>query len=808
MKKSKKTYQNDCDIPSLDSIMEETLKNSLTSKSDEEEEEEEKEVEEIGSKLNLQFIRQNQYNLKKMRRELNKNDQLNDLQVKSCVYSKTKRILVVAYNDGSISVHPLAATHQIENKSAKKLRMENEEENSNENIMNDVKIFGGELSLLYVVGVVTLTNSDISSLTFNSPKDDWVAIGCKESGNITIWDWSSQIVVLKQNYRQNQILSLAHSPDKNYISLGLSNGFVQIWDSVTAICYMTFKEHTQNVNSLEFAPNSRSLFSGSSDGTIRAYDLNRYRNFRTFTTPRESQVETMSVDSSGEIIAASGSLNDFSIYIWSVQTGLLLDTLSGHEAKISSIKFSPLKNVTLFSGEGENFSAPNVIATCSWDGSLRLTNIYDSKRSTDILNVSNECITVAWQNDGKIIAISTTTCKIIFYSIENGNELNEINGLYDIGFQRTSQSTTAKKRGTSQYFTCLDYSTDNRLLLAAANSPLICLYDAKLYQLLQRFTLTTNLSVSGVVGMFNEKHLNRYEKRDNKNILKLPGTTEIDPGERYMTHKLIVRQVNFSSTDTLFSVLSSEGCMIFSNEIDLSYDIFSSTNSFDRIELEEMNLNDSKDDYQLFPPFFINETISTKIIKDHIDKKEYQLSLLKSLKYGRYSLIRETFNSIKINCSNIDALINDFIEFTLCTNDSCIRLILLLRFIDSLSYSLDKLISIDFIITLIERLLWNNCGAFQKLLYSHDKVKSIQENIKMNVTTSTSDEDIMKTNENIEIKENHLQYLDEKNLIEQLKLSLIRLQKRLNEKPKDLVDLQQNVTSSFQFVCEQLKLKQ
>ena len=47
---------------------------------------------------------------------------------------------------------------------------------------------------------------------------------------------------------------------------------------------------------------------------------NRYRNFRTLTTPTPVQFTCLAVDSSGEIVCA-GALDPFNIYVWSLQTG-------------------------------------------------------------------------------------------------------------------------------------------------------------------------------------------------------------------------------------------------------------------------------------------------------------------------------------------------------------------------------------------------------------------------------------------------------------------------------------------------------
>jgi periodic tryptophan protein 2 len=92
----------------------------------------------------------------------------------------------------------------------------------------------------------------------------------------------------------------------------------------------------------------KAVLSCSLDGTVRAHDLLRYRNFRTLTTPTPVQLISLAVDSSGEIVCA-GSLDPFDIYVWSLQTGRLLDILSGHEGPIACLDFS-LTSSTLASG--------------------------------------------------------------------------------------------------------------------------------------------------------------------------------------------------------------------------------------------------------------------------------------------------------------------------------------------------------------------------------------------------------------------------------------------------------------------------
>lgn len=51
---------------------------------------------------------------------------------------------------------------------------------------------------------------------------------------------------------------------------------------------------------------------------------NRYRNFRTLTSPHPAQFSSLAVDVSGELVSA-GAQDSFEIFLWSMQTGRLLE---------------------------------------------------------------------------------------------------------------------------------------------------------------------------------------------------------------------------------------------------------------------------------------------------------------------------------------------------------------------------------------------------------------------------------------------------------------------------------------------------
>ena len=83
---------------------------------------------------------------------------------------------------------------------------------------------------------------------------------------------------------------------------------IKLWNTHSGFCFVTFKEHTAPVTGLAFIGGSTGsnhvVVSSSLDGTVRAFDLIRYRNFRTMTTPTPVQFLCVAADPSGE--CASG----------------------------------------------------------------------------------------------------------------------------------------------------------------------------------------------------------------------------------------------------------------------------------------------------------------------------------------------------------------------------------------------------------------------------------------------------------------------------------------------------------------------
>ena len=239
------------------------------------------------------------------------------------------------------------------------------------------------------------------------------------------------------------------------------------------------------------------VISASLDGTVRAFDMARYRNFRTFASPRPAQFGCLSVDSSGDLVAAGGT-DVYEIYLWSMQTGKLLEILSGHEGPVSSIRFSPSPS-------------SSTLASASWDKTLRIWNALSVSSSSEAVQILSDATAVAFRPDGLEVAVATLNGHISFFDAKSSSQSGTIEGRTDLGSGRSDTDLiTAKKSLQGKSFLTLCYSADGTCILAGGQSKNICIYHVKERLLLKKFELTQNRSFDAMDEVISRRKMTEF----------------------------------------------------------------------------------------------------------------------------------------------------------------------------------------------------------------------------------------------------------------------------------------------------------
>ncbi|KAG6265579.1 hypothetical protein E4U49_000871 [Claviceps purpurea] len=418
---------------------------------------------------------------------------------------------------------------------------------------------------------LSISQNDIDFVTINK-SGEWLAFGASKLGQLLVWEWQSESYILKQQGHFDAMNSLVYSPDGQRIVTTADDGKIKVWDIDSGFCIVTFTEHTSGVTACEFAKKGNVLFTSSLDGSIRAWDLIRYRNFRTFTAPTRLSFSCMAVDPSGEVVAA-GSLDSFDIHIWSVQTGQLLDQLSGHEGPVSALAFSP-NGDSLVSG--------------SWDRTARIWSIFSRTQTSEPLQLQADVLDIAVRPDSLQLAISTLDGQLTFWSMADAEQVAGLDGRRDVsGGRKFGDRRTAANVSGTKSFNAIRYSTDGSCLLAGGNSKYICLYSVTTMVLLKKYTVSVNLSLSGTQEFLNSKRLTEAgpidelddqgeaSDREDRIDTSLPGSKRGgDPSARKKLPAVRVNGLAFSPTGTAFCAASTEGLLIYSLDTTIQFDPF------------------------------------------------------------------------------------------------------------------------------------------------------------------------------------------------------------------------------------------
>ncbi|KAJ1517951.1 hypothetical protein HMI54_003244 [Coelomomyces lativittatus] len=421
------------------------------------------------------------------------------------------------------------------------------------------------------VHTLSFTTSPITTLSFSND-GAWLALGCKELHQAMVWEWSSETYIVKHQGHTQQVNHLAWS--NQCLATASDDHKIKLWND-QGVCFVTFDVHTAPVQALTFTKQGQVLLSASLDGSVRAFDTKRYRNFKTYTTPTPVQFSALTVDVTGDLVAAGGK-DVFDIFIWSLQTGKLMESLSGHTGPISDLAF-----------------AGNLLVSGSWDQTVRSWQVFDRSLAMERFQHTSEVLAMTVSPDTQVVASATLDGMITFWDLLLGQIVNVIEGRRDVrGGRGASDLVTSKHNGSGHYFTTLTYTSDGQCILAGGVSNDICLYHVATSTLLRRFTLSHHRGLDGVLDKLNSKRmteagaldtlevsdseedheLTKYLVPKKGSTQNLPGATRGDLSERSTRPKIQASCVRFSTTGRKFAVASTLGVVLFSMDHPIVFD--------------------------------------------------------------------------------------------------------------------------------------------------------------------------------------------------------------------------------------------
>uniref|UniRef100_A0A674E8H2 PWP2 small subunit processome component n=1 Tax=Salmo trutta TaxID=8032 RepID=A0A674E8H2_SALTR len=380
-----------------------------------------------------------------------------------------------------------------------------------------------ELPEFNLIHSLSISDQRIATVSMNS-SGDWIGFGCSGLGQLLVWEWQSESYVFKQQGHFNNMAALAYSPDGQYIA------------------------------------------TGGDDGKVKLLYLHRYRNFRTFTSPRPAQFSSLAVDPSGDLVSA-GAQDSFEVFIWSMQTGRLLEVLGGHEGPVSCLCFSPVQSI---------------LASASWDKTVRLWDMMDSWQTTETLRLTSDGLAVSYRPDGQELAVATLDGEISFWNPQSANQTGSVSGRHDLEMGRKeTDKITSKQSAKGKSFTSLCYSADGESILAGGQSKFVCIYNIREQILMKKFEISCNLSLDAMEEFLDRRKMTEFGSLalvdegvgDGDGVeLSLPGVRKGDMSSRHFKPEIRVSSIRFSPTGRSWAATSTEGLLTYSLDGALVFD--------------------------------------------------------------------------------------------------------------------------------------------------------------------------------------------------------------------------------------------
>lgn len=266
-------------------------------------------------------------------------------------------------------------------------------------------------------GIILQGHTDgVRSVAFSS--DGKYMISGGHDQKLLLWKtagWKPVRVLLKneepidfsEKYPAKDVMSVAFSPDSQYIAAGLRDNTVRLFDVQSGEQVKVLEGNTRGLRSVAFSPDGQYIVSGGHDGIIRLWEVKSGRSVRVFTG-HMGQVWSVAFSPDGHHVVSSG-FDDGSIRLWDVETGQEVLKLKHGNSAIS----------VAFSSKGKYLASAGSDIRLWELGNWRLIKVFRPKNSLECFAISP---------DGVLIVSGNVRGSLELWNVATGKVIREFKG--------------------------------------------------------------------------------------------------------------------------------------------------------------------------------------------------------------------------------------------------------------------------------------------------------------------------------------------------------------------------------------------
>jgi WD40 repeat protein len=264
-------------------------------------------------------------------------------------------------------------------------------------------------------------------------------------GNVRVWSPSTGQVIesipilgsIAQNHEGGQVLSLAWSPQDDYLAAGTTSGSVVLIHTLTWKVVRSARLARDSVLSLSWSPDGQELMSGSADREASRWRIAQFKQTNLVGVPKE----------------------------YSPPTRLVETQVNMHLGSVRSVAWSP---------DG----------TCLASGSTDQTVKIRTAEGCVELNPHNHRIRCASASpDGRHLAVGSIGRKVSMLDVKDGAIRWQFEGTSDVyesvAVGKGSRVLEKRREGLDEYIQCIAWSLDGRYIAAAGDDRVVRLIDSE-----------------------------------------------------------------------------------------------------------------------------------------------------------------------------------------------------------------------------------------------------------------------------------------------------------------------------------------
>ena len=248
-----------------------------------------------------------------------------------------------------------------------------------------------------------------------SPDGNWIATGAWD-GSLRVWDASPGRELLAIPGHAGIVWNTAYSPDGIHLASASVDGFIKLWNSESGELTRTLPPGSLPMNGftgLAFSPDGSRLAAGSVDGAVTIWDIQAGKMLASLDG-HTNMVTGLAFSPRGERLASTGW--DGNTFVWDLTNGDEITSFRGstYPATITNIAFSP-DGRTVFTGVAEDKFI------YQWDAASGQERMAFSGEGKEIYGI-------ALSADGELLAAGDQDGRISLWDVESGEKLYTVPG--------------------------------------------------------------------------------------------------------------------------------------------------------------------------------------------------------------------------------------------------------------------------------------------------------------------------------------------------------------------------------------------